>query len=220
MLPKLLNAGNPNSLNQNFRKKRFSLLKQMIDVLDKPITILDIGGTYNYWKNMSFDPTDIKIVLVNLHLEKVDHPSFTSVTGDATNLKEYADQSFDIVFSNSVIEHLYSFENQKKMAKEIQRVGTSYYVQTPNKFFPIEPHWLFPFFQFLPKQVRILLTKNFNMGNYKKAKTYAAAKNKVEEVRLLTKKEMRSIFPGAVLWKEKFFGLTKSYVALKQPSLK
>ena len=104
MLPKLLNADNSNSLNQNFRKKRFAILNRMIQSFERPINILDIGGTYNYWKNMGFEPNnDIQIVLLNLKKEKVEHPSFTSVVGDATKL-EYQDQSFDIVFSNSVMQ--------------------------------------------------------------------------------------------------------------------
>lgn len=66
--------------------------------------------------------------------------------GDATNLSQYSDKSFDIVFSNSVIEHLYTKENQISMAKEVNRVGKNYFIQTPNYWFPIEPHWVFPSF--------------------------------------------------------------------------
>ncbi|MBC8844888.1 class I SAM-dependent methyltransferase, partial [Escherichia coli] len=76
----------------------------------------------------------------------------------ATDLSEIDDQQFDIVFSNSVIEHLYTWENQEKMAKEVLRVGKYHFIQTPNYWFPIEPHWVFPFFQFLPKSIRIRLT--------------------------------------------------------------
>ena len=67
--------------------------------------------------------------------------------GDATDLSPFKDKSFDIVHSNSVIEHLYNFENQKKMASEIMRVGQKHIVQTPNKYFFLEPHLsYFPFF--------------------------------------------------------------------------
>ncbi|RZK20874.1 MAG: class I SAM-dependent methyltransferase [Flavobacterium sp.] len=216
MLPRLLDALNKNSLNQKFRRKRFILMKQLIDRFEKPVSILDIGGTYNYWQNMDFNAGNgVKITLLNLKKEEVNHPNFESVVGDATDLKEYNNNSFDIVFSNSVIEHLYTFENQIKMAKEVCRVGKTYYIQTPNKWFPIEPHWLVPFFQFLPFKMKVHLTKNFNLGTYRKLSSIEAARRCVLEVRLMTEKEMKQIFEEAHIWKEKFFLFTKSIVAIK-----
>ncbi|MGL1255153.1 methyltransferase domain-containing protein, partial [Vibrio parahaemolyticus] len=85
--------------------------------------------------------------LLNLEKEEVTNPQFQSITGNATDLSGINDQQFDIVFSNSVIEHLYTWENQEKMAKEVLRVGKYHFIQTPNYWFPIEPHWVFPFFQ-------------------------------------------------------------------------
>ncbi|MFK9353834.1 methyltransferase domain-containing protein, partial [Escherichia coli] len=90
--------------------------------IPRPLTILDIGGTVAFWEAMNFNQSGITITLLNLEKEEVTNPQFQSITGNATDLSGINDQQFDIVFSNSVIEHLYTWENQEKMAKEVLRV--------------------------------------------------------------------------------------------------
>jgi len=183
---------------------------------DGPLRILDIGGTQQYWLNMGMVLTpQTEIVLLNLYINEVSVPGFSSIVGDACNLSGINDQSFDIVFSNSVIEHLYTKEQQEKMANEVARVGKSYFIQTPNKYFPIEPHWLFPLFQFLPFTVQVFLTQHFTLGNIKKTKSKEAAINLVKEVKLLSIKEFASFFKDAKIYKEKILGVTKSFTAYK-----
>jgi ubiquinone/menaquinone biosynthesis C-methylase UbiE len=182
----------------------------------KPLRILDIGGTQQYWLNMGMVlRPNTEIVLLNLYKNEASKPGFSSIVGDACNLTGISDQSFDIVFSNSVIEHLFTYEQQQKMANEVARVGKSYFIQTPNKYFPIEPHWLFPFFQFLPFTVKVFLTQHFTLGNIKKTKCKEAAINLVKEVRLLTIKEFQFFFKDANIYKEKILGFTKSFTAYK-----
>ncbi len=216
----LLNADNSKSLNQKFRKKRFAFFKSLLGKIHSngPIEILDIGGTQSYWESMNFiEGYAVNITLLNLYLAPVKYKNFTSIVGDACDLSNFGDKHFDIVFSNSVIEHLFTHENQIKMANEIRRVGKCFYVQTPNYYFPIEPHWLFPFFQFLPYHAKVFLSKNFNLGNYKKSKTREAAIRRVNEVQLLTEKEMKTLFPEGMVYREKFLGLTKSVTMYNFP---
>ena len=202
-----------------FRAKRFAFIKSLLDNLTKggkKIKILDIGGTENYWNSMGLNlGNNIEIVLLNLYKIEVKGAGFSSIKGDACNLEAMADKSFDLVFSNSVIEHLFSIENQQKMASEVMRVGKNYYIQTPNKFFPIEPHWVFPFFQFLPFGLKVYLTKNFSLGHIPKAKNKQEAINLVNEVNLLSKKELENLFSESKLYIEKFMGFHKSYAAYK-----
>ena len=99
------------------------------------------------------------------------------------------------------------------MAKEVRRVGKRYFVQTPNKYFPLEPHFLFPLFQFLPINIRVLLLQNFRLGWFSKTPDQAKAREIVESIRLLDKREFISLFPNAELYEEKTFGMTKSFVA-------
>ncbi|MBU6158220.1 MAG: class I SAM-dependent methyltransferase [Bacteroidetes bacterium] len=211
MKSSLFSPNNPKSINQKFREKRFkfflSLFEKLSDgqPLNKPIQILDVGGTEIFWEHMNFaDNPNVEITLLNLFHVETKRKNFKSIIGDACDLSDYQDNHFDIVFSNSVIEHLFTFDNQKKMAQEIMRVGKNYYIQTPNYYFPIEPHWVFPFFQFLPFGLRVFLTQNFNLGHKKKTKNKKEAMNIVNEVKLLTEKKMKNLFPDGKVYREIF----------------
>lgn len=176
--------------------------------------VLDIGGTFEFWKVMEFGRLDTAdITLLNLKECQIpeNYGNITSVVGDATNLKEYGDQQFRLAFSNSVIEHVGDFEAQKRMAKEMVRVGKHCYLQTPNRYFPIEPHFLFPFFQFLPISIRTFLVKHWQLGNMPKGESRMEALNIAKSVRLLNKKELESLFPNVTIRKEKIGFLTKSF---------
>jgi 2-polyprenyl-3-methyl-5-hydroxy-6-metoxy-1,4-benzoquinol methylase len=180
---------------------------------EKPIQILDVGGTASFWKRSQIpNIPGVRITLLNLHLEKSNHPHIRSMIGDATEMKNFEDKEFDLVFSNSVIEHLYTFENQNKMAREIQRVGRKYFVQTPNRYFPIEAHYALPFAQYLPKRLLFLLLTNTKLSRFKRWDRQAAQQY-LEEIRLLNESEMRMLFTESKILKEKTIGLTKSITA-------
>ena len=109
------------AISNYFRAKRFGFFKALLEGMMQPgkkIKILDIGGTEDYWKNQGLDlGENIEIVLLNLYKTDVKTPGFTSIKGDATNLEGIADKSFDLVYSNSVIEHLFTLEQQEKWPK-------------------------------------------------------------------------------------------------------
>jgi ubiquinone/menaquinone biosynthesis C-methylase UbiE len=159
---------------------------------------------------------DVKIVLLNLYPIAATHDSFVSLVGDAKNMKEFEDESFDVVFSNSVIEHVGGFEQQRQMANEVRRVGKRIFLQTPNRYFPIEPHFLFPLFQFLPTRFQVYIIQHFSPGWLGKAADREQANKIVSSIRLLTKKELGILFPGVSIHQEKAFGLAKSFVVEKR----
>ena len=99
------------------------------------------------------------------------------------------------------------------MAEEVRRVGKRYFVQTPNRYFPIEPHFLIPWFQFLPLTVKVFLIRDFNLGWYPKTRDRQKALARVTSINLLSRRELKALFPTARVYQEKFFGLTKSFVA-------
>ncbi|MHB8596645.1 MAG: methyltransferase domain-containing protein [Ktedonobacteraceae bacterium] len=193
------------------REKRFVLFRSLISSLPRPLTILDVGGEQQFWETMACTDEDLKIVLYNRRPGKVSYPNFTSMAGDARDIKEFQDGEFDIVFSNSTIEHTGTFDQQRQMAKEVQRLGKRYFVQTPNRYFPIEPHFLLPFFQFLPRRLQLFYFLHFKTvwGDRSKGGYF------VKNLRLLTEKELKLLFPGAKIYKEKFLGLTKSFIVYK-----
>ena len=159
-------------------------------------------------------PSNVEITLLNLERPRVSERGFEAVQGDARDLSRYPDKNFDIIFSNSVIEHLGpELENQRLMANEIRRVGKRYFVQTPNRYFPIEPHFLLPGFQFWPMPLRIWAVTHFNVGWYDRFPDQQSAKREVESISLLGEAQVRSLFPDARIYREKLLGLTKSCVA-------
>ncbi|MCX7610758.1 MAG: class I SAM-dependent methyltransferase [Ignavibacterium sp.] len=183
--------------------------------LERPLKILDVGGWYHFWKNMEFDKTHHHITILNIEEIKSENQNIVCIIGDGTNMSQFNDKEFDIVFSNSVIEHLFTYENQEKMANEIRRLSNYHFVQTPSFYFPIEPHFLFPFFHWLPKKLRIWLVSNFSLGWYKRTKNKNDASKIVDEIRLLKYSELIKLFPESKIIKERFMGFTKSYIVVK-----
>ncbi len=213
---------NSDSWSAKLRTKRLSFFCSLMALIPKtatPVKILDVGGVPDFWQNSAFFEQislEVKIYTVNINpfYEKygTNNHKIKTLTSDARNLKQFQDQEFDIVFSNSVIEHVGDYSDQRQMANEVMRVGKRFFIQTPNLYFPIEPHFLFPFFQFLPIDLRAELLTRFNLGWMKKEPDKQKAKAEVESVRLLSKKQFIDLFPGANCYEEKFFGLTKSII--------
>jgi len=212
LIKSLANNSDRNSLATRMRRARFALFLELLGRLPGHVEILDIGGTQEFWSLMlPGDPGDIRVTLLNLEHQRVSSRHFVSASGDARAMPQFANRSFDVVFSNSVIEHVGSYVEQAKMAAEIRRVGKRYFVQTPNKRFPLEPHFLFPWFQYLPAAIRAGMLQRFNVGWYQRIPDAAAARAEVDSIQLLTRRRFVSLFPGAGLHVEKFAGLAKSF---------
>lgn len=216
MLKQIGDLSNPNSLSTRMRNRRFVFFRKLVDELPRPLSILDVGGSVSFWQRAEFDnEPGISLTLLNIGRPQTLPSNMTFVTGDARNMPQFANGEFDIVFSNSTIEHVGDFGDQSRMAQEVQRIGKRYFVQTPNYYFPIEPHFLFPGFQFLPIATRVWLLMNFGFSRKGKYTDRAVAQADVESIRLLTTGEMRQLFPGAEIYKEYFAGLVKSIVSYK-----
>src|SRR5690606_34422993 len=140
-------------VNRRFRAARMRRFQALMDV--SPETrVLDIGGTPYNWRLAIVRP---RVALATLGDTPAALPAdMAYIRADATALP-FADASFDIVYSNSVIEHLSTPKRQAAMAREVRRVGRRYFVQTPDLLFPVEPHLLTPLIHYVPRRVRARL---------------------------------------------------------------
>ena len=188
------------SLPYQFREKRFQLIKPLIERIIREkgrCRIADIGGTAYYWKIAEefVAKSAIEIHLFNLAHVDVPNAKFKSVIANACDLGDCADMSFDLVHSNSVIEHVGNWDAMTRMAANVRRLAPAYYVQTPNFAFPFEPHFRFPFFHWLPEQVRAGLLMRFNLGFGGKRMSYDAAMRGVQSAYLLNARQFRDPLP-------------------------
>jgi len=212
-LRRLADGNQPNSFSNRMRDRRFRLFESLVESLPAPVRIIDIGGTSAFWVLRGWDRRrDVRIVVVNLFEQPQQARNIVPRVGDATNLQQFPAGSFDIAFSNSVIEHLYTFANQQRMAGEMMRVGNAVWLQTPNYWFPMEPHFHVPGWQWLPRSARVHLLKRFRCGWRGPTGDTASAERLVDEVRLLTRRELEALFPAASIVPEHFAGLVKSWI--------
>jgi 2-polyprenyl-3-methyl-5-hydroxy-6-metoxy-1,4-benzoquinol methylase len=214
MIRTLTDYENSQSFVNRLRNERHRFFDERLRALgQRKITILDVGGYERFWMTRGFEGrTDVDITVLNLEREPTHSPNIRSVAGDACDMHQFADHEFDVVFSNSVIEHLHTFENQRAMAREVQRVGRHHFVQTPNRYFIIEPHYLLPAFQFLPRPVQHgLLTRTSLSRSGRMAPSDADAM--LAEIRLLSLAEVKALFPHSRIYSERLLGMTKSFTA-------
>ncbi len=192
---------------RRWREQRYQLFMTKCAVKpDEPI--LDVGAGEGGALER-FNTTN-PITAVDLRTDGggwLEADNVTVQYADGTQLP-FADQSFPIVFSNSVIEHVPK-ALQPAFAEEIRRVGERYFVQTPNRWFPIEPHYQMPLVHFLPERALRALNRRFTMGFRAKGEWY--------ETTLLSAGDLRRLFPEAEIHREKRFGLTKSLMVIRGP---
>ncbi len=200
-------------ISGHFRKRRMRRFLEVCTVT--PATrILDVGGGPAIWRWIP-EPQRPQIVYLNMPraAEAVDVPG-TVIFGDACRLP-LADRSFDIVFSNSVIEHVGDIAAQQHFANEVRRVGSAYWIQTPNYFFPIEQHLWTPCIHWLPALWQRILVPRFTLWGLvtraDKAQRDFFFRHFLEDVRLLRKSELHRLFPDATIESERLAGLTKSW---------
>lgn len=210
----------PNSADNCYRAARFRLFHKL--VLDQVLArkarcrILDVGGTAAYWLafGASLDWQRVSVVLLNLSPEPSACPQIHSVVADARDIP-LADMSFDVVHSNSMIEHVGLWKDMLDVATEIRRLAPRYFVQTPYYWFPIEPHAQTPFLHWLPEPLRARIVMARRSGYYGKAANIAVATERVQSAFLLDRTQLRWLFPDATILTERAFGLPKSIIAVK-----
>ena len=199
-----------------FRSRRMARFAREFAITGET-TILDVGGSPETWDLLEVRP---RVTLLNTPRTRDEMAAAPAwVAGDGRALP-FRDASFDIVFSNSVIEHVGDAGSQGRFAREVMRVGRGFWVQTPSRWFPVEQHLLTPFIHWLPKAFQRALVPRFNLWGLVARPTPDRRefylRHYLEEVRLLGAAELRALFPGARLVRERVLGWTKSLIAISE----
>lgn len=206
-----------------FRAKRNRLLKagiaRLCETGGQHVKILDVGGYPEFWKTVRI-MENASIVLLNLENTIADirgtYPECKNmelIIGDARDLSRWESNAFDLVVSNSLIEHVGDWNDIHLACCEIRRMAPYGWIQTPAFSFPIEPHFVVPLIHWFAAPVRARLLPILPRRGYHNLPDIDAARRAVERINLLTKKEMRYLFSGCGIRTERFLGLTKSYIA-------
>jgi len=211
-----------NSTGNLFRAKR---LQSFLDLAygigfmkGSRCRVVDVGGTSEFWWTWRdfVDWSRVEVTCVNIEPQHSRH-DFEQVSaefGDATNLSAIEDNAFDLVYSNSVIEHV-GRANFPAFAREVSRVAPAYFVQAPNYWFPIEPHARTAFLHWMPDAFSARLLMHRELGYWPRAATYEDAVRRLRTAELPTRRELADLFPDAKIIPERFVGLVKSWMAVK-----
>lgn len=206
-IARFLDPDRSGSLTHRCRQQRYEEFKRRFPDLAE-MRVLDLGGTAVSWRVAGLRAKSVTIVNLDPS-EEPEEPWMETVQGDAC-LGGFG--KYDLVFSNSVLEHVGGHGRRQQFADVVQGSAPLWWVQTPYRYFPIEPHWLFPGFQFLPFRARVLVTQHWNVGHNPVVKDEREAAALVASTELVSATEMRAYFPGSGIWFERIAGVPKSIV--------
>jgi SAM-dependent methyltransferase len=202
---------------RRFRPGRIKVLKAMLPQIANPnARILDLGGTARWWADVHAPSRHITIVNLDRRLEnEVLAAGYEFVCADACKLP-FADGQFDLVVSNSVIEHVGDASRQALFAAEMRRCGRAVYMQTPSRWFPVEPHLITLGLHWLPVPMQRRLIRWLSVWGWVAKPSQAQVDEFIGSTRLLDGREVRQFFPDCELVNERLLGLTKSFVAVRR----
>jgi hypothetical protein len=204
----------PASVGQRMRARRWDWFSSQFPNISA-MSVIDLGGTADAWLRAPIRPASVHVV--NLEPEQAAPAAdwIRADQGDACDLPDHIrNGSYDLVFSNSVLEHVGGHVQRMRFAEAVHKLGNSHWIQTPYRYFPIEPHWLFPGFQFLPLNVRAELSQRWPLVHTKSASKQEGLEAAMG-VELVSRSEMAYYFPSSVIRAERIAGIAKSLVAIK-----
>lgn len=199
-------------LQRRWRSRRMQAFMDRLGVR-RDDRILDLGGNIETWA-LTEQPCQLTLLNTDEASAGTLRPwrlpthgcRWQVIVGDATDLSRFADGAFDIVFSNSVIEHLGVDERVARFAREVRRVGRRYWVQTPAWTFPIEAHTGLPFYWSYPRPLRDAWATWQDRRHAHEP--WHCPLMQTTHLKLGT---LRQLFPDAEVYTERVWGCTKSW---------
>jgi len=195
---------------QKSREKKYQLFIDQLNPNPHDF-ILNVGAGNGLFLEALYERKDRIIALdigrVAIQELKEKYPDVICLIADATALP-FKDGSVKIVFSNAVIEHVGSLKLQQKYAEEINRVSGKFFITTPNKYFPFEFHYGLPCYQFVPRSIQKWLFKTFKIGLW-------YAKNTWEDINLLSYRQLKKLFPGSKIMKQRITFYPETLICYK-----
>jgi SAM-dependent methyltransferase len=213
--------------SSHFEEQRKHIFNEFLHPLPTD-RILDLGGGTGRRMAVLFPNKKENIYIADISESDLavarERYGYQTILLDESGKIPFDDKYFDIIFCNSVIEHvtvdktqIYSIKTntefvekslvrQKKLSDEIRRAGRKYFVQTPYRHFLIESHsWLPSFYIYFPRTAQIRFLKLTNKVWVKKTNP---------DFNLLNLRQMNNLFPESTIIKEKLFFMTKSLIAV------
>lgn len=211
--------------------------------------VIDLGGLADAWLAAPARPRELVVLNVpawsGLAASSEDRLAGSTVVrhiaGDACEPpEELFDESYDLVYCNSVIEHVGGHQRRVQIANTINRLGEHYWVQTPYRYFPVEAHTLLPGLQLMPIALRAAAVRRWPLGymtrfsrEWPQTDAWVSSRSEgvggaplrelsadyavvgLQSIELLTKAEMRVYFPDAEMLTERVAGVPKSLIAVR-----
>lgn len=206
-----LTGSDPRSLSSVLRRRRYGRLLANFPDLGA-MRVLDLGGRPTSWRGHHVAPAQVVCMNVEMHDPPPDG-AVVAVQGDACDLHAVRQLGhFDLVYSNSTIEHVGGHAKRRQFADAVREAADRYWVQTPNRYFPVEPHSLWPGFQFLPLRARRYVAERWPLSPLG---TGHDLTEEILEIDLLSATELHHYFPQAKIERERVAGITKSLVAVR-----
>ncbi len=190
------------------QRQRSNLLNVFLQTfnLEKEISLIDIGGISEGFESLS---KACEAMAVNIEVRK-EVQGWNLILADGRFLP-FKDKSIDIVMSNALLEHVN--EGREKLIIEIDRVSKgNYFISVPYRYSPFEPHYLAPFFQFVPEYVKRFLL--FRMG----LTIGWISRQNYQKIELFTKRQLSELLPDADIFLLRAFGIPVSLVAWRKVS--
>lgn len=198
---------------RHFRQRRGTHIKELFPDLSS-YRILDLGGSVHFWHETGLID---KVGFVDIY--NVSHSEIQTKNVAPDNIKMHmydgqhlpvADKSYDLVLSNSVLEHIPQSE-RAQLVREARRVGKRGFIQTPAREFFIEPHFVMPFIHWLPRRLGRICVR---VSPWALLSAHSSATQDAywNEVRLLSRREITELFPKDKVSAERFLGLPKAWI--------